>query len=126
MLNEEKIHLMTKLALYEKREGKKTIPIGRYYRKDYVVLKMLQTAFATAIAYFCILALGVLGTMEDLLDGLKNMNFVAAGMYVILGLVAIEILFLIIAYNRYNKKFKEAKKSLKPYYRELKNLNHYY
>ena len=99
MLKEEKIHLMTRLAFYEKREGKHTIPIGKYYKKDYVALKMLQTAFTTAIAYFCILALWVLGQMEELLEGLKNRNFAAMGFGVIFGFVAIEAVFLAIAYR---------------------------
>ena len=33
MLNEERIILMTKLASYEKREGKESMAIGRYFRK---------------------------------------------------------------------------------------------
>lgn len=126
MLKEEKIHLMTRLALYEKKEGKHTIPIGKYYKKDYVALKMLQTAFATAIAYFCILALWVLGSMEDLLEGLKSMNFISLGIYAILGFVVIELLFLAFAFRRYSRKYTEVKKSLKPYYQDLKHLNHYY
>lgn len=126
MLKEEKIHLMTRLAFYEKREGKHTIPIGKYYKKDYVALKMLQTAFLTAIAYFCILALWALGQMEDLLEGLKDMNFLSLGFHVILGFVIIELVFLVVAYRLYSKKYTEAKKSLKPYYQDLKHLNHYY
>lgn len=126
MLKEEKIHLMTRLALYEKKEGKHTIPIGKYYKKDYVALKMLQTAFATAIAYFCILALWMLGQMESLLEGLKDMNFVALGIYVILGFVGIELIFLVFAYRRYSRRYTEAKKNLKSYYQDLKHLNHYY
>ena len=126
MLKEEKIHLMTRLAFYEKREGKHTIPIGKYYKKDYVALKMLQTAFATAIAYFCILAIWVLGQMENLLEGLKDMNFVSLGFNVILGFVITELIFLVVAYRLYSKKYTEAKKSLKPYYQDLKHLNQYY
>lgn len=126
MLKEEKIHLMTRLAFYEKREGKHTIPIGKYYKKDYVALKMLQTAFSTAIAYFCILALWALGQMESLMEGLKDMNFISLGGNMVIGFVIMELVFLIIAYRRYSKKYVEAKKRLKPYYQDLKYLNHYY
>lgn len=126
MLKEEKIHLMTRLAFYEKREGKQTIPIGKYYKKDYVALKMLQTAFSTAIAYFCILALWALGQMESLMEGLKDMNFISLGGNMVIGFVIMELVFLIIAYRRYSKKYVEAKKRLKPYYQDLKYLNHYY
>ena len=126
MLKEEKIHLMTRLAFYEKREGKRTIPIGKYYKKDYVALKMLQTAFTTAIAYFCILAIWVLGQMEGLLEGLKDLDLVSLGFNVILGFVITELVFLVVAYRLYSKKYTEAKKSLKPYYQDLKLLNRYY
>lgn len=126
MLNDEKIHLMTRLALYEKNEGKKTIPIGKYDRKDYIAMKMLQTAFTTAIAYFCILGLWVLGMFEELLEGLSDMNYVLTGFYVVLGFVALELVFLIIAYKRYSRKYTLAKKSLKPYFRDLKYLKKYY
>ena len=34
MLNEEKVRVMTKLAIYEQGEGKKYLPISKYYRSD--------------------------------------------------------------------------------------------
>ena len=37
MLSEEKIIRMTKLAAFEKREGKKNLNIVNYYRNDYIV-----------------------------------------------------------------------------------------
>ncbi len=126
MLKEEKIHLMARLAFYEKREGKHTIPIGKYYKKDYVALKMLQTAFTTAMAYFCILAIWGLGQMENLLEGLKKINLVSIGVGAIVGFVIMELFFLLIAYQRYNKRYAEAKKSLKSYYEDLKYLDRYY
>ena len=41
MLDEQKIKLMTKLAFYEKREGKEDFKISEYYRKDYVSLHVI-------------------------------------------------------------------------------------
>ena len=32
MLNEEKIRIMNKLAMYEQGEGKKYLPVSKYYR----------------------------------------------------------------------------------------------
>jgi hypothetical protein len=31
MINEEKVKIMTKLAMYEQGEGKKHLPISRYF-----------------------------------------------------------------------------------------------
>ena len=36
MLNEEKVKIMTELAMYEEGEGKKYLPVSRYYRSDYI------------------------------------------------------------------------------------------
>ena len=36
MLNEDKIKLMTGIALFEKREGKHIFPANRYFRSDYI------------------------------------------------------------------------------------------
>ena len=38
MLDERKVKLMTKLALYEETHGKEDFKISEYYRKDYVGL----------------------------------------------------------------------------------------
>ena len=37
MLDERKVKLMTKLALYEETHGKEDFKISSYYRKDYEV-----------------------------------------------------------------------------------------
>ena len=46
MLNEEKIKIMNKLAMYEQGEGKKYLPVSRYYRSDYIGLSLLRLGIA--------------------------------------------------------------------------------
>ena len=41
MLNEKKIALMTKMAIYEQGEGKKSFPMSKYYRSDYLSLRLI-------------------------------------------------------------------------------------
>ena len=41
MLDEQKIKLMTKLAFYEKTQGKEDFKISEYYRKDYTSLHVI-------------------------------------------------------------------------------------
>ena len=36
MIDEQKVKLMTKLALYEHTQGKEDFKVSEYYRKDYV------------------------------------------------------------------------------------------
>ena len=47
MLNEEKIKIMNKLAMYEQGEGKKYLPVSRYYRSDYIGLATVSYTHLT-------------------------------------------------------------------------------
>ena len=60
MLNEKKIALMTKMAIYEQKEGRKSLPMSKYYRSDYISLRIINTAIVTTIAFFLIAGLAVL------------------------------------------------------------------
>ena len=48
MVNMRKVRLMTKLAIYEKKEGKEDIKLGKYFRRDYVRLKILHNIFQSS------------------------------------------------------------------------------
>ena len=97
MLNEEKIKIMNKLAMYEQGEGKKYLPVSRYYRSDYIGLAMI-----------------------------KNFFLVTLGVEVILGYVAVLVLFSVLTYIQYTVKYHKAKKSVKNYYEELTQLSKIY
>ena len=43
MLDEKRVKLMTKLALYEETQGKDDFKVSEYYRKDYVGMHMICT-----------------------------------------------------------------------------------
>ncbi len=45
MINEEKVKIMDRLALYEKQEGRKYLPVSKYYRSDYIGLALIKNFF---------------------------------------------------------------------------------
>ena len=45
MLNEEKIKLMTGIAMFEKKEGKKIFPLNRYFKSDYISSHLMAAFF---------------------------------------------------------------------------------
>ena len=51
MLNERKVKLMTRLTMYEKREGKHTIPMTKYFTDDFISWNMIKTVVAITFAY---------------------------------------------------------------------------
>ena len=42
MINEEKVKIMDRLAVYEKQEGRKYLPVSKYYRSDYIGLALIK------------------------------------------------------------------------------------
>ena len=42
MINEEKVKIMNRLAMYEKVEGRKYLPVSKYYRSDYIGLALIK------------------------------------------------------------------------------------
>ncbi len=126
MVNEEKVKIMTRLAIYEKREGKKSLPISRYYRSDYIGLALIKNFFLVTIGYGLILAV-VGGYYSDyLMNNIHRMDLVTTGVYIVAGYAIVLVGYTIITYILYSVKYFLAKRSIKKYYEELKKLNRIY
>ena len=122
MLNEEKIKIMNKLAMYEQGEGKKYLPVSRYYRSDYIGLAMIKNFFLVTIGY-CLVLAGIAAYFgEYLIDNIHKMNLVSVGVEAILGYVVVLIFFSVLTYIQYTVKYHKAKKN----YEELTQLNKIY
>ena len=126
MLNEEKIKLMNKLAMYEQGEGKKYLPVSRYYRSDYIGLALIKNFFLVTIGY-CLILAGIAAYFgEYLVDNIHKMDLVAVGRNAVIGYVVVLVVFSVATYIQYSVKYHKAKKSVKEYYQELTQLNKIY
>lgn len=126
MINEEKVALMTKLALYEEKKGKKTIPLGKYYKEDYVSLHMLNTVIVATFSYVLILAVIIFAHLEEMMAVLATMDYVKAGKNILTGYVIMLLAYVLISYIVYTVKFKRVRKSLNEYNGNLKKLYNMY
>ena len=122
MINQEKVALMTKLAAYEQGQGKEDMPQSKYYREDYVSLKMINTAILVTVAYLMILAMVVFVNVEKMMTQIANMDFVKLGRTVITYYVIIFVVYMVIAYIVYSVKFRRVRKNLNEYNGDLKKL----
>lgn len=127
MINEDKVILMTKLASYEAREGKKYLAVGRYFRSDYISLQLLKSLISGTLVFCIIAGMAVLYDLdafmknfyhtEDMIRLVKDMGIVyliSIGVYL--------LITYIVATYRYNR----SRQSLKTYYGNLKKLSKYY
>lgn len=126
MINEEKVKVMTKIAMYEQGEGKKYLPISKYYRSDYIGLALIKNFFLVTIGYLLVIAAVAAYFGEYLMENIHKMNLVAMGIYIVIGYVAALAVYSVLTYIRYSVKYYQAKKSVRKYYGELTELSKMY
>lgn len=126
MLNAERIILMTKLATFEKHEGKKSMAIGKYFRGDYITWNLLKSVIYGTVAFLVGVGLYLLYYYEELMENLYQIDFLVLAQ----NIVTIYVLFLaaycLLTYAVFTARFVKAKKSIKRYYGNLKKLNAMY
>lgn len=126
MLNEEKVKLMNRLAIYEKTEGKKYLPVSKYYRSDYIGLALIKNFFMVTIGY--ILAVGSVALYfgDYLLDNINRVDLIEIGKYLVIGYGIVLLLYSALTYIVYSIQYYKAKKSVKKYYEDLTKLEKMY
>ncbi len=126
MLNEEKVRIMTRLASYEENEGKKYLPVSKYYRSDYIGLALIKNFFLITIAYVLILAIVAGYFAEELMDNIHKMNLIGVGVGLIIIYLVLLVLYSVLIYVLYSVKYSRAKKSVKKYYVQLGKIAQMY
>ena len=121
MINEEKVKIMDRLAVYEKQEGRKYLPVSKYYRSDYIGLALIKNFFLGLI-----LAVIAAYNLEYLLDNVHKMDLISLGVVVLGGYIGILVLYSVLTYIQYTVKYHKAKKSVKQYYTQLTKLEKIY
>lgn len=126
MINEEKVKIMTEIAMYEQGKGRKYLPVSKYYRSDYIGLALIKNFFLVTIGYVMAIAAVAVYFGEYLMENLHKMDLVSLGIYIIIGYVAALVGYSILTYIQYSVKYFKAKKSVKEYYTQLTELSKIY
>lgn len=126
MLDEIKIKLMTRAAIFEKNEKNRDWKMSRYYREDYVKYGCLRTLVTTTFVYWITVAAVVMLRFSDILGDLNNKDFFKIVIGLMAGWVAAMAVFFIYAFFVYSVRYQKAEKKLKVYRRDLKKLDKLY
>lgn len=121
MLNEERIRLMTKLALYEERNGK-ALSSNKYFRNDYISINMINTILTISFAYILGLVLWVVYKVDYFMKEITNIDLITLGKQVLIIYVIILIIFSFISYVVYSFRFRSMKMENRAYADDLKEL----
>lgn len=126
MLNEKKVILMTKLASYENTEGKRNLKIGNYFRSDYISLQLIKSVIFGTIAFLLMFGLYILYDLENFMMDIYKTDLLRFAKDVLLSYAGFIVVYGVITYIVYFVKYRKARKSLKCYYHNLKNLDSRY
>lgn len=126
MLSEEKIKIMTSLAMFEKHEGKRIFSINRYFRSDYIGNKLFQSFFSYTLSFVLCLVLWGLYYMERWLTTMDVEILTATGIRVGIIYIAGLVIYLGISFLVYRKRYEYATRGGKVYLSRLKRLDKRY
>ena len=126
MLNENKVKMMTKMAIYEKNEGRRMLKTARYFKSDYIAFGILKTLITTSIAYIIMLIMYVLYNMESIIKDINKIDYTEVGTNLIIGYVAMIAVFSAIAFVVYGKQYDNSRYGLKRYFSRLNKLERFY
>lgn len=126
MINEEKVILMTRAAIYEEKERKKKLNINKYFRHDYISLQMLYGWFFATISFMLCVALWGACNMEYLLENFHKMDLKSFGMTLLIYYGLTVGTYVLILYVLYAYRYYMARKSVGAYSQTLRKISAIY
>lgn len=125
MIDEDKIKLMSKLAIYEKKYGKMDNKLDGYYKGDYIYIHNWWTRGSVLIAS-CILA-GFLILHKTYVEKINVIKMDYQGEAIRMGVlfIGLIVVYSIMGTYVYGKQYDKAQKRLSRYFTMLKQLNDY-
>lgn len=126
MLNNNKIRLMTRLAIYEEKDGKEDIKLSKYYKTDYVRYQVLKTIICSTIGYALILLMIFLYQSEYIIRNAISLDYITIGTYILGFYIMIITVYGFGSLIGYSVKYDASRKKLSRYFKLLKKLNKMY
>ena len=126
MLNESKVKLMTRMAMYESTQGEEDFKISSYYKKDYRSFHTIATIIWVTVGYAVAVGIGVIAFLDELMGNLNMQFLVMLAAAVIIGYLVLVIFYGIVASHFYGTKHEKARKRVKQFNHDLTRLNRMY
>lgn len=114
MIRTTKVRTMTRAAIFEKKEERRSIYISRFFRGDYVLYGLIKSGISITIAYLLGLGMFVIYHAEELMTEKSVEDLIRMGMdalfwygVILAGFLVISAVVYIIQYSRAQKRMKE-------------------
>lgn len=119
MLSENKIRLMTKIAVYEKTEGAKNARMNAYFRGDYLSSQMRRSFLCATVSFLILLAVYCYYGFEELMLSIYSMDLMSFFGRIIVIYLLYTAAVLILTYVVYTRRYSRMQKQVQRYYKML-------
>ena len=112
MVNEERLHHMIKMAIFDTNQGKECKPMTQFV--------------SGTIGFALILVTWGIYSMNQLMENLNAMDIQELLTSVLVKYIVFMIAYMAITYFVYNRRYTKGRREVKKYYGNLKKLNQLY
>ena len=122
MLDERKVKLMTRMALYEEQQGREDLKVSA----DYTSLHTLATILWVTIGYVCLVVLLGISVFDKLMEKMSVGMIIVTAIAIVAAYLAIIIAYAVYTHVTCNNRHKEARARVKLYNHDLARLLNLY
>lgn len=126
MVNEKKVRLMTRMAMYEENEGQEDLKIVDYSKKDYVGFQTIITVLWITVGYVMVVGIGMFAFIDELFERMSFAGMVLFAVFVLVGYLAVAISYGMASAKFYRRKYEGARKRMKIFNHDLTRLSRMY
>ena len=126
MLNKERVILMTKMASYEEKEGRKNHSVLGYFRGDYVWFQVLKSVIYGTVAFGIIFAMYIFYDFEIFMMDIYKMDLLEFAKSVLKKYLLAVGIYCIISYAVYSYRYAKARHGVRLYQNNLRKLSGMY
>lgn len=126
MVNEERLHYMIKMAEFDKNDGKECRPMIQYARKDYISMRLLGSFVYGTIGFMIVFAMWAVYSTDRLMAEINTMDIKGFLVSIFVKYVLFLIVYFVVTYAVYNRRYTRGRKKVKKYYNNLKKLSQIY
>jgi hypothetical protein len=117
---------MTRLAVFDQREGEPCKPMIQYFRKDYIAKELLKSVVTGTVAFFLLLLMWGIYGAENLLEQINGLDIRQVLVTWVLRYAVFLGVYLLVTYAVYNVRYSRGRQKVKRYYLHLKKVNRLY
>lgn len=126
MLNHERICEMTRLAIFDQKDGQECKPMVQYFRKDYIAKEMIKSIVTGTAAFFLLAVMAAIYDTQEVMGKISSMGI----RQILIGGIFCYALYmagyLLITYAVYHVRYTAGRQKVKNYYQHLKKVNKIY